>query len=266
MRRLVTLLLFAVAALATTVGGQQNARAPIDVFFDELAAEEMRASPNRATATRYFTGEEQDRLERQLTPESTDARRAHIARARDGLARLAKFDRSTFTDMQRVSADLLQWQLQIVADEEPYLDHSFPLEQMNGVNVGLVEYLTVRYPMVTPRNAENYLAVLDQVPTRLGEAISDARRLGARGIVPPRFILQATIGQMRSFVDPTPAENPFITTYVQRMATISDLPEARRSALRAEAERLVATKVYPAWKEGYELLESQLPQSTDDAG
>jgi len=47
------------------------------------------------------------------------------------------------TTEQKLSAELLQWQLDMAIGEEPYLDYSFPLQQMNGVNVSLVEGLTV---------------------------------------------------------------------------------------------------------------------------
>ncbi|MGZ4822604.1 MAG: DUF885 domain-containing protein, partial [Terriglobales bacterium] len=44
------------------------------------------------------------------------------------------------------------------------------------------------------------------------------------------------------------------------------VPEPRRDALRKEAENVVATQVYPAWKKAIATLETQLPHSTDDAG
>ena len=50
------------------------------------------------------------------------------------------------------------------------------------------------------------------------------------------------------------------------MDAIKDLSPARRNELRDEAEKIVETQVYPAWKRGVAALESQLPHSTDDAG
>src|SRR5678809_868657 len=40
----------------------------LESFFDEFTAEWVRRDPDLATATRYFSGAEQDRLEQQLTP------------------------------------------------------------------------------------------------------------------------------------------------------------------------------------------------------
>ena len=47
----------------------------IDDFFRDFTDEWVRGNPSLATSARYFTGEEQDRLERQLTPETRAYRR-----------------------------------------------------------------------------------------------------------------------------------------------------------------------------------------------
>jgi len=241
-------------------------QAAIDDFFRDFTAEWIRSDPNLATSTRYLKGEEQDRLERQLTPETLAYRRARIQRARKGLAELAKFDRAKLTDTQRVSADLMEWQLTIVADEEPYFDYTFPLNQMEGVNVRLVEALTIRHPLLTEKDAENYIAVLGQLSARMEEAMAESKRIAAKQIVPPKFILQATIKQMHSFADPAPAQNALVTSFADKMAAIKSLAPARREELRAQAEAIVAQQVNPAWKRAAALLESQLPRSNDDAG
>lgn len=237
----------------------------IDDFFRSFTDEWVRGDPEAATSRRYFTGEEQDRLERQLTPFTLAWAESRVQLARRGLSELARFDASKFTPEQKVSADVMRWQLQIAADEEPYVDSEFPLEQMHGANVALVEFMTVRHPLANEKDAANYVAALGQVATRMDEAIAEARRLQGKNIIPPKFILQATVKQMQSFADPAPAANPFVAVLGQKMET-AQIPEARRAELQSQAEKIVASQIYPAWKRGIALLESQLPRSNDDAG
>ena len=248
--------------LAASLPGQTP---NIDDFFHDFTATWVRGNPNLATSSRYFTGEEQDRLERQLTPQTVAYRRARIQLAKQGLAHLQKFDRSKLTATQRISADLMQWQLDTVIREEPYLDYTFPLEQMNGANVNLIESLTVRHPLANEQDAENYVVALRQVSTRMEEANAEARSLAAKNIVPPKFILNATIKQMQGFVDPSPGQNPFVAIFAQKMEA-AKIPEPRREALRSEAEQIVNVEIYPVWREAITTLQSQLPRSTDDAG
>jgi uncharacterized protein (DUF885 family) len=254
----------AIAAAGSQAAAQTNPN--IDDFFRDLTADWVGHDPSLATRANYFTEDERDRLARQLTPRTLEWRLDRVARARKALADLRKFDRARMTEVQRVSAELLYWQLDTLIQEEPYLDYTFPLEQMNGANVGLVETLTVSYPLTSERDAENYLAVLAQAAVRLDEATADARRLAAKNVVPPRFILQATVKQMQGFVDSSPGQNPFVTSFAEKLAAMKSVPDIKRDALRSEAEKIVGAQIYPAWKRGITLLQSQVAGSTDDAG
>jgi uncharacterized protein (DUF885 family) len=260
--------LFKVAILAALLVPLSVRAQPrgIDDFFRDFSAEWVRHDPLLATFTRYFAGEEQERLERQLTPQTRSHWRDRIQRARQGLAELRKFDRSKMTEMQRVSADLMQWQLQIIADEEPYLDYTFPLEQFQGANVSLINGLVVVHPLVTAKDADNYVAALHQLAPRLQEAMVESQALAGKGILPPKFILQATIEQMKRFSNSSPRQNPLVTVLDQKMQAIKEMPDARRKELVSQAETIVGSQVYPAYKKAIALLESQLPRSTDDAG
>ena len=161
----------------------------------------MRRRPGQATATRYLTGAEQDRLDRQLTPETAEWRRDAVEQARRGLKELATFDRAPMTDAERVSADLMQWQLQIIVDGEPFSDYDFPLDQFGGANVGLPNLMTVIHPVRSATGRRQLPGA--PAPVRRAHGRSDARRRAtsaAKGILPPRFILRATIAQMQQFV------------------------------------------------------------------
>lgn len=254
----------ALAAGAHAVFGQADSG--IEKFFSDFTDEWMRANPGLATATRYFQGEIQDRLDRELTPPTAAEDRKIVALARKGLDRLRMFDRARLSDAQKLHADVMQWQLETVVENEPYLDYYFPLQQMNGFNVGIIEQFTVRRTLASQRDAENYIAALSQAGKRMDEATAESKRLAAKSTIPPQFILQATIKQMQSFVDPSPAQNPFVTTFVDKMAMVDAIPEAKREQLRAEAEKIVASQIYPAWKRATAELQSQLPKSTGDAG
>ena len=88
----------------------------IDDFFREFSDGWVRINPDAAVATRYFTGVEQDRLEQQLTSYTDAAERERREYVRRGLGNLARFDRARMTDAERLSVDLLRYQLQTYLD------------------------------------------------------------------------------------------------------------------------------------------------------
>ena len=252
------LMLLAVASLPA-------AERTVDDFFTEFTAAWVRGNPNLAAGTRYFTGEEQDRFERQLTPQTLEYQKARIALARRGLADLAKFDRKKMNETQRVSADLLRWQLDTTVRGEAFIDYYFPLEQNGGTNVNLPNTLVVGHPMVTEKDAVNYVARLQEVAPRMEEAIAEAQRLIAKKMIPPKFIVKATIAQMQGFIATPPGQNPFVQTFYERMGQ-AKVPDGRRNELRAAADKITTEKIYPVWKKAIALLEPLMNQATDDAG
>src|SRR5207248_1236905 len=99
--------------LAGAIGlsAQQQPPPSVSNFFNEFTAEWVRGNPNLAASTRYFTGAEQDAFEQQITPATEQFQHERVALAQKGLAQLATFDRARMTETERISADLMQWQL-----------------------------------------------------------------------------------------------------------------------------------------------------------
>src|SRR5580765_6505201 len=207
------------AAVAAVLGlsAQEPPRAVAD-FFRDFTTDWMRSSPNLAAATRYFSGAEQDEFEQQLSPETPEFRHKRVVLAQRGLSELAAFDRARMTETERVSADLMQWQLATLVEGEKYSSYFFPLEQFGGVNVNLPNILVVNHPLNTEKDAVHYVARLGQVSRRMDEAIAEARGLAAKNMIPPRFIVRGTIAQMQQFIATPPAKNPFVTALDQRVA------------------------------------------------
>jgi uncharacterized protein (DUF885 family) len=259
------LLLVCVWTLAAPALAQQP-KQNIASFFDSFTAEWVRRDPDLATATRYFSGAEQDRLEQQLTPNTRAFELERIALARRGLSELARFDTARLSESDRLSAQLMHWMLDAVVRGEEYLDYRFPLDQFGGANVDLVETLTLRHPLATAKDASNYVKRLAQVGQRMDESLVEAKRIAATGMIPPVFIIKTTLASMRTFREASPEQNALVTVLAQKMGAIEGMPSEQRSKLQAEATRLVGTQVYPAWDRAIRLLESIQPKATDDAG
>jgi uncharacterized protein (DUF885 family) len=235
-------------------------------FFTAFTDEWMRRNPAGATASGYFQGEVQHQLDRQIAPQTDAYEDATVALARRGLQQLATFDRAAMTPTERVSADLMRWQLQTLVDGARYDDTQFPLNQFNGANVALPNLMTVIHPLGSARDAESYLARLRLFDERMGEAVDAARARAAKGILPPRFIVEATIAQMQQFIAGDPAMNPLVTTLAEKLGATASLDADTRKRHVDEATRIVASGVYPAWRAAIAELQAQLPRTTNDAG
>jgi len=251
-----------------------RANPEFDRWADAYSAEIMRSRPQAATQAQYFSGAEQDALDRELGLAGAygagyGRKRAEeaAALARRGLEGLARFPEAGLTPVQRTSAAIIRWASESTLAQTPFVQHRFVFEQFGGLHVGLVNFLTQSHPIRRARDIENYLARLALVAPRIDEGIQEARAAESAGLLPPRFIVERTLEQLDGLLLLPPAENVFVASLNQRIGQLgtSITPDARRAAVAA-AETLVRTAVIPAYRRVREFLAAQLPRSGAAAG
>lgn len=237
-----------------------------DLWADALTVETMRANPTGATASQFFSGAEQDALDRQLTPITKAHRAARVAKAKAALAELAKFDRTRLDAEQRISAAIIEWSLRGTVDSEPFADFNFTFSQFGGLQVSLVNFLSQTHPIRNKRDIENYLARLDLAAAQVDEGIAQAKDAAGRGFLMPDFITKSALGQFERFLGDAPAKNVLVTSLEERAAKLQDVTATERAAFVAAAEKTVAEQIIPAFRRAQALLQAQLPHTTSDAG
>ena len=240
--------------------------AGFDAWGESFAADWVRLSPERATFTQYFRGPEQDALDGQLSPLTAARRERERELARQGLATLARYLAGPLAPEQRHAALTMQWSLQRSVAAAPYEDLGFAFNQLSGVQVRSVNLLTQAHPMRRPADVQSYLSRLAQVPARVDEAIARTREAAARGVLPPRFILERGRGQIEAFLQPGPSDNLFVTALASRSERMAALSVQDRSIAMQQAQTLVTEGVRPAFQRALALLNELHPRTNDDAG
>src|SRR5215469_4195381 len=238
----------------------------IDRFFDDFLRKWVMADPELASQLRIFSGEEQEHLDAQLNEISDEAAHARIARAKEGLAGLRQFDRSKLTPEQRLSAEMFEYQLTDIVNEEPYLVYNFPLNQMGGVQARLPTLLTDIHPMHTRQDAENYLARLEAAGAKIDQALALTRERARQGVRLPGFIAVETMGQMKRFTAPEPAQNILVTSFARRVKLIDSIDPKQQTDMISRAEQTVRSSLYPAYRRAIDGLATENATATEDAG
>jgi uncharacterized protein (DUF885 family) len=256
------------AQAAKTAALKPNAA--FDAWADRFAADWVRMNPQLASSTQYFSGAGQEReqaaLDRQLTPQTPERRKEMAALAGTGVARLDKWLAGPLDEPQKISAAVMRWSLSNVIANEPFEDYNFVFSQFGGPQVGLVSYLTQTHPMRSAADVDSFLARLDQVDTRMNEALERARSATERKLIPPRFILERAQYQVDSFLKPAAARNVLVASLEKRSAELKDLSPEARSAAIARATRIVEEKIRPAYVRVQGFMAELHPKTNDTAG
>ena len=251
-----------VAALASPAWAAPG----FDAWADDVAAQRVRANPVLATLFQYFKGDEQAALDGRFMSITQAAALKKVALERQELAALHAFDAKALTPVQRVSAGAIGWALEQDIAAADYLDDDFLFNQMSGLQVEPVNFMTQQQPLRNARDVQSYLERLSGLAVLMDEGIARTRSAEARGVLMPRFITTKVIAQFEQFLAPAAAQNVLVTAMAERMARIDGLGAEQRDAARARAEKIVAESVLPAWKRGLALMQAQLPHTNDDAG
>jgi uncharacterized protein (DUF885 family) len=237
-----------------------------DAWAEHFAEDWVRLNPQTATQTQYFSGAEQTALDRQLTPLTSAQRKKVVAMAKVGVARLDKFLAGPLSEDQRISASVMRWQLANTVASEPFEDYSFVFNQFGGVQVGLVNFMTNTHPIRRADDVDNYLARLDQFADRMDEALERAKSATARGLIPPRFILERAQAQVDIFLKPEAAQNVLVTSLDGRAAKLNDVSPEQRAKAVAEATSIVENKIRPAYQRVQVFMAELHPKTGDVAG
>ena len=201
----------------------------------------------------------------------TDRSEAHVrhllAQGHEDLDTLRRYDRAKLTASERLSADILGWFLETAVNGgDRFFYHPYAIEQMDGIQVALPNFMVNVHPLRTRRNCEDYVARLAAFGRAFDDTIAFGRAQTGRGIVPPRFVIAKALDQLRDFTAREPKQCALYTVFAEKTAGVKDLETADREALLAQALTQVEQTVYPAFRRLTAHMETIEARATDDAG
>jgi uncharacterized protein (DUF885 family) len=136
------------------------------------------------------------------------------------------------------------------------------LSQLTGSYVGMPDFLDSQHVVKTKDDADAWLSRVEGFAGQMGHEVERVNADAAKGAIPPNFIIDRALGQLRSFLKIPVAETVLVSGLV-RKAKESGLAADQ---LGAAATKLVSEKVFPAYQAQIALMEELRAKSTADAG
>jgi uncharacterized protein (DUF885 family) len=204
-----------------------------------------------------------------LTDRSEAREQKLFAKARRDLGTLRRYDRERLDAGRQLSYDMLEGFLEIVPQWERWRHHDYPMNQLFGVQNGLPNFMATIHRVEDRKGAEHYIARLSRFDQALGQALEGVQRRAARGIVPPTFVVEKVLEEMRGFAGAPPRENILFTAldgHLARLVEQGGLSEAERAELGERAEAEILSTVYPVYDRLIDYYEALLPQTTGNHG
>src|SRR4051812_22669812 len=152
----------------------------------------------------------------------------YFDRAKQNLADLHAYSIDRQTPSQRLSTHILDWYISRELEGEKYQWHNYPVNQLFGVQSEYPTFMANTHRLLSPRDCEYYRQRLIAVGTKFDQLLESLRMREEKGILPPRFVVERVLDEMKDFVSQAPAENILATSFKTRAAKIKDLNDEQR--------------------------------------
>lgn len=257
----------AIASRGWAAPSDPAAGARLTALLDGFFQEGLEAQPEGATELGLDKG-----ANAALKSRLEDVSSAGMAKARaqnaEHIRKLKAFDRSQLKGMDRVNYDTV---LYVEEATKPLLDldiggrdgfspSCYVISPITGAYQRVPVMLDTKHSVETGADAEAYLARLDAFATALDSNTDRFRHDAGKGVVPPDFLLDITIGQLGALR--VSADKSDLVASLDRRARAKGLGEGYGTRAAAIYEQ----KVGPALDRQIAALKAVRPSAVHDAG
>jgi uncharacterized protein (DUF885 family) len=254
----------ATPAAPAPADAEKNALALLDSIGENF----LKHFPESATSLGIDTGARAS-LRSRLTDRSAEGQKAIADQVRQDLERAKAFDTSGLSHATRTSVEVVRSAYATAAEgfALPYGDITvgnwrntpYVVIQNVGAYLDIPRFIDADHPIETAADAEAYLSRLQSYAKQLDGERGRIEAARAKGMVPPAFLIDKALAQMRLSSKGTREGGALVESISRRTKNIPGEWAARAKAIAAK-------EIAPAIDRQIAELEAQRKVATDDAG
>ena len=239
-------------------------------LLDEIGDSYLRFAPESATSLGVDTGARAG-LRSQLADRSAEGQQRIAAQVRHDLEKARAFDTTGLSHPMRTSIEVVRSAYGIASDgfALPYGDITvgswrntpYVVIQNVGTYLDLPRYLDSDHPIETAADADAYLARLQSYARQLDGERGRIEAARAKGLVPPAFLIDKALTQMRMSATGTRSGGSLVESIERRTKQ-----KGIAGDWSARARSIAAKEIAPALDRQIVELEAQRKVATDAAG
>jgi uncharacterized protein (DUF885 family) len=177
-------------------------------------------------------------------PDETDEFFAVLKAYGDGLS---QYDDEDLDADERLSKEITQYLTAMLDDAEPFRFHNYPANQMMGIQSAFPSFMDSSHQVNSIEDAENYISRMGELRRKHEQYLLGLQLRENNGIIPPRFVVDRVLDEMRNFVATPAKENILYESLARKLGEAEDIDEAKIEDLLSQAEAQINEAVYPAY-------------------
>ncbi|MBV9724030.1 MAG: DUF885 family protein [Gammaproteobacteria bacterium] len=241
----------------------RDTTAQLNALFDAFMDERFKENPELVTVL----GLDKDKYA-WAKSRLTDASLAHAREVKRNnaarLKRLRAFGPGALSGADLANYDTVEFQMETIVHSEPFdygdIGRPYVLSQLTGAYQSIPTFLDRQHQIATKEDAQAYVARLRAFAVVLDQETERMRHDAGLKVIPPDFLIDRTLEQMRTFRAPAPADSILSTSLARRTRQLG-----LAGNYGEEAARLVGAEVYPALDRQAKALGELRPRAGHDA-
>lgn len=213
--------------------------------------------------------------------DASDARQwEQFTKLKDDLETLRSYNYERQSNENKLNTSILEWFLASSADGEPYFYHDYPLNQMFGVQSNLPSFLENSHKIRDESDIEAYITRLSKFRIKFEQVLEGLKIREEKGIIPPRFVIERVVDEMKGFTGQATSEEIDIETVEQdpvktnilytnldtKIADVEDLTDEEKDEFRRRVEEEIRNTVFPSYQMFIDYFTGLYEKSNDDHG
>lgn len=207
-------------------------------LFAEYYEWSLRQSPENATAA--GRKDYNDRWS-DYSPSATEQEKRDLGAF---LKRANVFRGTQLEDKDRLSLELLEHEIRDGIEDIDRMRSFDAINHFAGPHLGVFS-ITALSPATTVKDFEDRIARLGAIPNFVDGLIGAATVARAKGMIPPRVVIDRLLGQLDAQAKPPAGESPLLGAFKAMPASI---PAAEQQRLRKAAEEAYTQSFQPSWQ------------------
>ena len=186
--------------------------------------------------------------------------------AKNSRTMLLSYDNESLSEQQKITKKIAVFDLNnFIKEEEEFPFHNYPLNQIGGIHLNLVEFMTDVHPIRNKKEAEAYIERLDLFDDSYKGTLEILNEQKKAGIFPPEFVFDHVIRQLDEFLNFTKKDNPLRKVYIRKINDL-DLEEEDMKELISQLDESIENSVNPGFRLLYDFIKETRSQANQFHG
>ena len=177
-----------------------------------------------------------------------------LADAKKLKALLLSYKNESLSEQQKITKEIAVFDASnFIKETEEFPFHNYPLNQIGGIHLNAVEFMTDVHPIRNVKEAEAYIDRLNLFDDSFEATLEILNAQKKAGIFPPKFVFDHVIRQLEEFLNFKENENPLRSVFLRKIEDLN-LDSEVSGDLISKLDNSIENSVTPGFKLLYEFV------------